>query len=218
MDSGVRRSFLCETPVPTIAGVIEPGVQCESCDLTVPRPDAHLFEIGGVVRFLCPACADDSRSIERAQLRGADTRRAVVFGSVTAALAAALWYFIVVATGLEVGLIAAAVGWVTAAGVQYGAGPWRGRRLQWLSVLLTLISLVLAQFLITRLLLQRFVESEYGERIAIPADLALTAMKESIVGDPAILAFWAIALISAYQLTSRVGVIAPSSRAVGTAA
>lgn len=184
-------------------------VHCEACGAAVPQANAHWFEISNVMRYVCPACAADTAATKRAQLHGADVRRAWIFGSVTASLAAALWYFIVVATGLEVGLIAAGVGWVTAAGVQYGAGPWRGRTLQWLSVLLTLLSLVVAQFLITRLILQRYVEREFGETIALPPDLVANAMAESIRGDPTILAFWAIALISAYQLPSRVALIAP---------
>jgi hypothetical protein len=184
---------------------------CESCESAVERHRASWFEIRDRMHYLCEACASDPAASARGQIRGADMRRAAIFGAVAGSLGATLWYFVVVATGLEVGIVAAVLGWVTSAGVLFGAGPWRGRRLQLLAVALTLASLVLAQYLITWHFIQRYAVEKLGERIALPPTTVFEVMSDAIRSDVAILAFWAIALISAYELPSRVKIVRPAS-------
>ncbi|HET8567402.1 MAG TPA: hypothetical protein VFM93_00260 [Candidatus Limnocylindria bacterium] len=186
---------------------------CDACGLEIAPAATHWFEIGRRIGFLCPSCADDGDAVRRAQSSGADLRRGAIMGAAAVGVAAMTWYGVVVLTGLEVGIVATAVGAVVAMGVLAGAGPWRSQKLQWLSVGETLVALVLADLLITRHLLVTFVEEEYGRAAVALVTPAVVgeAMVRSIGGDIAILAFWAIALISAYEIPTMVRVHRPAA-------
>jgi hypothetical protein len=114
---------------------------------------------------------------------------------VAAVLATAIWYAVVAFSSYQIGFVAVAVGWVIGTGAVLGA---RGRGSIWLSaisVLLTIISLGVSEYLIA----YHFVTEEIGFDVGLiqPVDVMLSIILEVIVADPLTLVFWGFAVVAA---------------------
>lgn len=120
-----------------------------------------------------------------------------------AAIAAALiWFSIVYVTNYEIGWIAILIGVLVGFAVVNGSGRCHGRQLQLISVVLTLFSMALAEYLITR---QFLIEAFLEEGITnVPLMLPLNIMAElvwvGITAHPPTLFFWAIAMYVAFRI------------------
>lgn len=122
-------------------------------------------------------------------------------GVVAAVLATAIWYGVVAATHFQVGIVAIAVGFIVGQGVVLGARRRTSIALVAISVVLTLLALVVSEYLIVAY----FVGQEYGFPIEVvqPPDLVLGVVAESLGADPLTLVFWAIALFQAFVIPWR---------------
>lgn len=127
-----------------------------------------------------------------------------VGGLVAAAMATAVWYGVVVATQYQIGLVAIAVGFIVGYGVVLGANRRGSVVLVPISVILTLLALVISEYLIVA----HFVSQEFAaEGLTIellqPPDFVISVVVDSLQADPLTLAFWAIALFQAFAIPSR---------------
>jgi hypothetical protein len=124
-------------------------------------------------------------------------------GVVAAVLASALWYAVVVVSHFQVGIVAIVVGFLVGQAVVLGAGRRGSVALVGISVLLTLLALVISEYLI----IANFVAQELapGETIELiqPPAFVLEIVFESLKADPLTLAFWAIALFQAFTIPAR---------------
>lgn len=130
-------------------------------------------------------------------------------GIVAAVLATAVWYGVVAATQFQVGIVAIAVGFIVGQGVVLGARRHTSVALVAISVVLTLLALVVSEYLIVA----HFVGQELAAQgvsieILQPPDFVLGVVADSLGADPLTLVFWAIALFQAFvipwrSLTSR---------------
>jgi hypothetical protein len=105
---------------------------CAACK--APIVDTY-FESGG--KILCATCRD---RIETAARRGAGITgvlKALVFGTIGAAIGAFLYYAIMRITGLNIGLVAVVVGVLVGGAVRAGSGNRGGKFYQFLAVFLT---------------------------------------------------------------------------------
>jgi hypothetical protein len=129
----------------------------------------------------------------------------VIGGATGAILATVLWYAVVTATHIQSGIVAVAVGWIIGQAVVLGAGR-ATISLVPVSVALTLVALVVSQYLITVQFINNIlVDSQAGYQIpflASPID-ALSIVGDWIQYDPLTLLFWAIALFEAVVIPWR---------------
>ncbi len=177
--------------------------RCGSCGGPTSEVDSYWYEIGGLMTFLCPTCAADPARVREAQARGTDLRRAVIFGLAGGGIAATLWYALVVATGLEIGLAATGIGALVAFAVLKGAGRRRSTRLQVISLVITIAALALGEYLVVRHEVLQVITERYGPQnvpLFFSGKLVWDLLVGGIQDSPVTLGFWAIAAISAFQI------------------
>jgi hypothetical protein len=125
-------------------------------------------------------------------------------GIVAAVLATGIWYGVVAVSQYQVGLVAIAVGFVVGYGVVLGANRRGSIVLVAISVVLTLLALVISEYLIVA----HFVGQELAAEgltleVVQPPDFIIGVVMDSVQADPLTLVFWAIALFQAFAIPSR---------------
>jgi hypothetical protein len=127
-----------------------------------------------------------------------------VGGLVAAVLATAVWYGVVANTQYQVGLVAIAVGFIVGYGVVLGANRRGSVVLVPISVILTLLALVISEYLIVaHFVSQEFAAEGLTLELMQPPDFVISVVIDSLQADPLTLAFWAIALFQAFVIPSR---------------
>ncbi len=92
-------------------------------------------------QLVCSDCQDHFSKRDMAGRGTGPFSRAVLFGLGAAIAGAVLYYAVREATGLEIGLIAIAVGWMVGRAIQKATGGVGGRRYQILAVALTYLAM-----------------------------------------------------------------------------
>jgi hypothetical protein len=125
-------------------------------------------------------------------------------GLVAAVLATAVWYGVVAVTQYQVGLVAIAVGFIVGYGVVLGANRRGSIVLVAISVVLTLLALVISEYLIVAHFVGQELAAE-GVTLELiqPPDFVVSVVMDSVQADPLTLVFWAIALFQAFAIPSR---------------
>ena len=143
---------------------------------------------------------------ERKRLLTPNLTRALLFGSIAAVIGGTIWFGIVWITNRELAIVAILIGFLVGQAIVIGSGRRYGRRLQALSVVLTLGAMVLAEYLIVRQSAVAYVLDTYGQDAAnsvpllLPLDFATEFVVAGIQDDPVQLIFWAIALWTAFRI------------------
>ncbi len=127
-----QAEFPAETSV-----VQEHVTRCNAC--TAAIPDVY-FEAGGKV--VCAPCRDKIEALFHQGSRLGRGIKAIVFGTIGAALGAILYYAIMRITGLNIGLVAVVVGLMVGRAVKAASGNRGGRFYQLLAVFLTYSAIV----------------------------------------------------------------------------
>ncbi len=144
--------------------------------------------------------------LARKQTENPNVVRALIFGLVAGAVGAALWFAIVVITQWQLGLVAVGIGALVGTGVMLGAGRKYGRRLQLLSLAITLAAMVVAEYFIVREFVVQILTEEHGADYAenvplfLPLSLAWDFVVEGVQADVTQLFFWALALWTAFRI------------------
>ena len=147
-----------------------------------------------------------AEELDRRRLETPNLTRALLFGLIAGAIGGAIWFGIVWVTSRELGIVAIGIGFLVGQAVVIGSGRRYGRRLQALSLVLTLGAMVLAEYLIVRQSAVAYIVETYGKDAAdtVPLLLPLGVASDFIMGgiqdDPAQLLFWAIALWTAFRI------------------
>jgi hypothetical protein len=128
----------------------------------------------------------------------------LVAGLVAATLATIVWYAVVTISQYQLGIVAIVVGFLIGQGVLLGASRRGSPVLIGISVVLTLLALVISEYLIV----VHFVNEELATQgaaidILQPPGLMAEVVVESLKADPLTLAFWAIALFQAFTIPAR---------------
>jgi len=138
-----------------------------------------------------------------------DIAGGVIGGAIAAVLATALWYGVVAITNWQIGIVAVAVGFIVGQGVVFGAGRHPSIALVPISVVFTLVSLVVSEYLIARHFLgiaAAEISAEFGVTIAeVEAEFAspIDLLRFSLESEPITLLFWAIAGWEAFIIPMR---------------
>ena len=125
-----------EFPAETSA-VQEHVTRCNACAAAIP--DVY-FEARG--KIVCAPCRDKIEAMFHQGSRLGRGIKAVLFGTIAAALGAILYYAIMRITGLNIGLVAVVVGLMVGGAVKAGSGNRGGRFYQLLAVFLTYSAIV----------------------------------------------------------------------------
>lgn len=128
-----------------------------------------------------------------------------VGGATGAVIATAVWYAVVTATHIQAGIVAIAVGWIVGQAVVLGAGR-ASVTLVPVSVVLTLLALVVSQYLITIQFVNEVLDAD-GAGIHLPIVTspieALGWVGDWLQYDPKTILFWGIALFEAVVIPWR---------------
>lgn len=129
---------------------------------------------------------------------------AIAAGIVAAIVAAVAWYFIVSLSNVQIGFLAIGVGLIIGFAMRWAAGGVGGMNLQIGAVVLTALSMFVAEFLIARKFIgEYFVSQGDTQPLALliaPADM-FAVVSGVVREDPVTLLFWAIALSAAWRVT-----------------
>ena len=123
-------------------------------------------------------------------------------GLAAAAAGAIGWFLMVLVTDTQYGVVAVAVGLLVGKAVVIGSGAAYSRRLQLVSVGITLAGLIASEYLIGRHFLAAVVAEDGGGSVPVlldPGD-AIALVRDSIAADWWTLGFWALALWPAWRI------------------
>lgn len=118
------------------------AVACAGCG----RPITDLYYAAGE-KVVCPDCRDQYVASQAAGPGAAGLVKATVLGIIGGTVGALIWFAVGWATGYTIGLIAIVVGLLVGGAVRAGSGGRGGREYQILAVLLTYLSICLADLL-----------------------------------------------------------------------
>jgi hypothetical protein len=153
----------------------------------------------------CPVCALAVEQQLQAETKDPDPIFALLAGLAAAVVGILIWYGLVVITNYHLGFVAIVIGWLVAIAVVLGAGRKRGPGLQALSIAITLVALVISQWLIVRYFsVQALAELGFKEiPLLLPLGTMLDLVITSLGEDPLALVFWALALWAAFSTPAR---------------
>jgi hypothetical protein len=112
-------------------------VTCSVCKQAVH--DSY-FHINGLVA--CAACKEKIQTSGAGRVTMIGFGKSLLFGAGAATAGSVVWYAVTKITGLEIGLIAIAVGFLVGVAVRKGSRGWGGWQYQTLAVVLTYFAIV----------------------------------------------------------------------------
>jgi len=181
---------------------------CQLCEADIP--EGHQVEVRGKSKrdpnaIICSNCASGIEQRLQAEIENPNLILAVLAGLAAAAAGTLVWYGVVVITNYQLGFIAVGVGWLVAMAVIFGSGRKRGPTLQAISVAITLVALVMSEYLIVRYSLVQYLAEQGFTEIAVflPLGAMLELVITSIQENLFTLIFWAIALWAAFSTPAR---------------
>lgn len=112
---------------------------------------------------LCPECRIKVNETLESESKNAKTGRAFFLGLVGAILGAVAWYYVTILSEMEYGIVAIGLGYLVGYAVYYGAGQRRAHKLQIISVMLTALSIFVANYYIFSHYLYQYMLANPGE-------------------------------------------------------
>ena len=181
---------------------------CQRCQAQIPEGQEIRVRgkrWGDANAIYCAECVLDIEQQFQAETRNPDPLFAALVGLSAAVVGILIWYGLVIITNYQLGFAAAGIGWLVGVAVVLGAGRKRGPSLQAISIAITLVALVIGQWLILRYFaIQALAELGFKEiPLLLPLDAMLDLVITSIGKDLLTLVFWAIALWAAFATPAR---------------
>mgnify|MGYP001568831178 CR=1 FL=1 len=130
--------------------------------------------------------------------------KSLFFGIIAAVIATIVWSYSVILTNFQFGLISAAVGFIVGIGVSMGQKNPKPSLIV-LSIVLTLLSLAVSQFLIVRHIVNQNSLSFMQIPLIVDPSIFLDVVVRSIQIEPITLLFWGISLYLAYAVVAGIG-------------
>ena len=120
---------------------------CSQCKKEVVESEKKMYEgdDGKTPVCICDECADKLRQEYYLATQDVNIFKGLLFGIVASVIAGLIWYWIAVLTHTMYDIIVIGVGFVIALAVSIGAGNKKGWKVQLMSVLLTLLTIIYAE-------------------------------------------------------------------------
>ena len=180
------------------------SVVCAQCQQQVPAGQYYAYKgPKGADIFLCGTCRSQAEQAFQAETQNPNLIGAIVLGTLAGSVAGVVWHFFVVITGYEIGYVAIGVGLVVGWGVHLGSGKKRAPSLQILSAVLTLSTLLIANYFtflhfLRKQFMHQNVEGYSGEFFFISP---FEPMLWKSMISPMSFVIWAIALYVAFSVS-----------------
>jgi uncharacterized membrane protein len=154
--------------------------------------------------LVCPDCEAAMEEALRSETQNVNFAGAALLGLAAGLATSFLWYLSVVKSGYLLGIVAIAVGWVVARATMLGGGKKRGLHVQALSVAVTCLSMLFAEYLIIRYYaVAAFKEMGYVVPAILPVSTMFNLIGLGLKEEPTTLVFWGIALWEAFAIPAR---------------
>lgn len=191
-----------------LGGKADEIVKCAGCGKDLKVEERHSFEgENGEDIYYCDECMTQINQALEEETKNPNILFAIVASIIAGIVGGFAWYWITVITKLEVGYIAIALGCLVGIATCMGAGNKKGRILQVISVVTTLVTLLFAEFMITlhyigagpdfNMSSTALLNNLLGQGYSI-ISLFITVIKNSI--SPIGLVIWGIGLYTAYVI------------------
>lgn len=144
---------------------------------------------------------EKQRTIEKVERSYSNLESAIVWGLGFSLLSAVLWFAVVILTGFQFGIVAIGVGYLVGYGVYQGSHHRMNLSIRIISMVLALISLVIAEFLIANHFIYKSLVEDYAYAGSyfLAAGPVFSIMLQGLIEDPLTFLFWAIALYAAFR-------------------
>ena len=130
-----------------IGAKAQQGVVCGQCQQEVPAGQYYSFKgKKGQDVFLCGNCRELAEKSLQAETQNPNWFGGMLLGLLGGLVAGIIWYLILVITNYEIGYVAIGVGYLIGQAIHFGSGKKRGPGLQFLSVGVTLTTLLVAKY------------------------------------------------------------------------
>ena len=180
---------------------------CARCSKSIPEGQ-EIRVIGRSKRspatILCQKCAAEIETKWQGETENPNLLGAVSLALGAGGIIAVVWYMAVTWINHELGLVAVVTGWLVAQAAMLGSARKRGQAVQITSAVITLLVILLNEYLVLRYFLIVELKADPSSvPILLPVDL-LQFLWYGIKLQPLNLLFWAIGLYLAFVIpTSR---------------
>jgi hypothetical protein len=132
---------------------MEQELVCAGCSKPInPKMDEYTIvgtsKKGIVEKVVCPQCRAKFQDELNQEALKPNIPLAVLAGLLGAVVAGIIWYYFVIITGWQFGLVSVLMGWLTGKSVIWGSGNKRGQSLQFISLALTVLAIIFSEYLI----------------------------------------------------------------------
>lgn len=162
-DTPPALQFDAVIPRATDAPAAAAAMACTGCQAVLAD---EYFDVNG--HSVCRDCSKRLASLAETPRGAGVLGRAAALGIAAAVLGAALYFLVLVVTGLEVGLVAIAIGFMVGYGIRMGTRGRGGRRFQVLALVLTYWAVGLGY---SSLVVKELVQGNAGEPMSLTTTL-----------------------------------------------
>ncbi|MBI2577374.1 MAG: hypothetical protein HYV77_00855 [Candidatus Wildermuthbacteria bacterium] len=182
-----------------IGAKAEEKAVCSNCNKEVLVGQTSLYKgKRGEAVYICNDCTGKMNEEFEKETKNINFPMAFLFGLAGAALSGLMWFLVATITNLAIGYVALAVGYLIGFAVYFGAGKKRGIQLQVMSLLLTAVTLFVAEYSITVYVLNEFASEASVNGMILVSPFDWTLWKE--IATPVLLLIWGIALYIAFRV------------------
>lgn len=132
-----------------VGAKVDQLVKCSGCQKEVSTGQCYTYKgKKGESIFLCEACRAVTEKAFNEETQNPNMAMASILGLLAAVIAGFAWFLLTVLTKYQIGYVAIGVGFIIAYAVMWGAGQKRGVSLQILSAVITIVTLLISQYVI----------------------------------------------------------------------
>lgn len=189
-----------------LGGKADEIVKCAGCGKDLKVEERHSFEgENGEDIYYCDECIAQINSALEEETKNPNILFATAASIFAGIVGGFIWYWFTVLTNWQVGYLAIALGWFVGIATCFGAGHKKGKMLQAISVATTLITLLLAEFMISLHYIGKTPDFNMSSTVLLNhllgqgysiISLFITVIKNSI--SPIGLVIWCFGLYTAY--------------------
>lgn len=148
----------------TIGSEVGKKVNCSMCQKEGTTDQFIMLQDSrGQSVCLCPECKEKTNKVFEDETKNIKLSRAILFGIIAGAIGGVAWYLFAVVTGMEIGYISLGLGYLVGYGVYFGAGKKRGKKLQIISAILAILSIIVAEKFIFDHYLNEYIQSNLND-------------------------------------------------------